>query len=405
MTKNRARIRATKALAASSDIRHPEASYLADHRKLRLPDGTIHDFSEGPLRYLGIPGSGVPAAALATQKEATAKGWATHFYDATEATTGFDPHDFLWHKGPAVFIVDANHETGTALHKSIDDLDAGSYPDLNVVIVREPIPGEHRRTPATGRNIHLAAAAPGQVITGHPGIHRTARGWALVEAADAALDALGVPKAAQEFATHTSGLFLVTGMTGAGKTMTATSLLRRAYYDKGHAAAAIMHPFERGLVSDFDVSAFPVEYAEVAAPAIREAVAAGAKIILVEELHHPAAIEAALDAALGGALVIATMHGKASDASQRLLDAFPESGSPKIRAKVLLALRGVIEQVLVRRADDKGRVLASEVWAEDGIGTGAVLAPVITLKESLKALYEQGAVDPESMEKALFHRW
>lgn len=406
MTKNRARIRAAKALAASSDVRHPDASYLADHRKLRLPDGTIHDFTQGPLRYLGIPGSGVAAAALQMQKEATAKGWATRFFDASDAATGADPHDALWHKGPAVFIVDANHETGSGRDKTVADLDAGSYPELNIVIVRDPIPGEHRRTPALGRNIHLAAASPTNIITGRPGIHRTARGWAQIEAADTLLDALGIPAAAQEFATHANGLFLVTGTTGQGKTITAAALLRRAYYDKGHAAAAVMHPYEAAIAECPGVSYHSVEGGYDTAPAIREAVSDGAKIIFVDGLRDATAIEAALDAALGGALVFATMHTQASGAAERLLDAFPDSGNAKIRAKVQLALRGVLEQVLVRKAGDQaGRVLASEVWAENGTGADSVLSPVFTLKESLQGLLEQGAIDPQSMEEGLLHRW
>lgn len=161
MTKNRARIRATKAPAASSDIRHPDASYLADHRKLRLPDGTIHDFSEGPLRCLGIPGSGAVVAALDVQREAAAKRWATRHYTEALAASGIAPHDLAGEMGPSLLVVSANHETGAVVQKAVADLDAGAYPDLNVLIVRDPAPGEHLRIPATGRNIHLAAAVTG----------------------------------------------------------------------------------------------------------------------------------------------------------------------------------------------------------------------------------------------------
>lgn len=196
------------------------------------------------------------------------------------------------------------------------------------------------------------------------------------------------------------------GTTGSGKTTAGVALMRRAWVDIGRPAAVVVHPSEADLVGTPGVAFHPVEGGYDTALAIREAVADGAKIIFVDGLYDATAIEAALDAALGGALVIATLHTQASDAAQRLLDAFPDAGNAKIKAKVQLALRGVLEQVLVRRAGDQpGRVLGSEVWAEDGIGSDAVLSPVITLQESLQDLVHRGAIDTQSMEKALLYRW
>lgn len=193
-------------------------------------------------------------------------------------------------------------------------------------------------------------------------------------------------------------------MTGAGKTMTGASLLRRAYYDKGHAAAAIMLSCEM-LIADYPgVTLHPAEHANETAAAIKKAVSDGSKIIFVDTLlGDPESTEAVLDAALGGAMVIATMHTKASDAAQRLLDAFPNSGNPKIRAKVELALRGVIEQVLVRGESGTGRVLTSEVWAEGDNDSG--LAPVLTFQESLEALVAEGTVLQADADRARSRRW
>jgi hypothetical protein len=403
MTKNRARIRATKELAASSDIRHPDASYLADHRKLRLPDGTVHDFSKGPLRYLGIPGSGAGAAALQVTREAATKGWATMHYTESLAESGFAPHDVAGAMGPSLIIVNTSHETGAAMMKAIVDLDAGTYPDLNVLIIRDPIPGEHRRSPATGRNIFLAAASP-VLLTGGPGSSRNADLLARVQASNAtreALDTLGIPEAAQEFTAHTAGLFLITGTTGQGKTTTGAALLLRAYCDKGHSAAAIMLSCESFFADYPGVKLYEADYEGDTAPAIRAAVGDGAQIIFVDGLRDAEAIEAALDAALGGALVFATMHTQASDAAQRLLDAFPDSCGAKIRAKVELALSGVLEQVLVHKANGQGRILASELW----IGNEGGLSPVLTLEESLKSLVDQGAADPLAADKVIIRRW
>ncbi|HEX9088666.1 MAG TPA: ATPase, T2SS/T4P/T4SS family [Arthrobacter sp.] len=402
MTKNRARIRATKALSASSDIRHPDASYLADRRKLRLPDGTIHDFATGPLRYLGLPGNGQGHALSETVREASSKGWI-----AAGVVPGPRLRSAMDDSRPGLINLHVAHEMGTAPDPLVEEIEAGLHRNLNIIIHREPKHGEHRKEPATGRNIFLAAAP--FLITGGPGSGRNADLLARALAADAAreaLDTLGVPQAAQEFAAHASGLFLVTGTTGSGKTTTGAALLRRAQCVKGSAAAAIMLSCERSIAEHPGVTLYEADYGDETAPRIRAAVDGGAKIIFVDGLYEPESIEAALDAALGGALVIATMHTQASEAAQRLLDYFPGSGNAKIRAKVRLALRGVLDQTLVRRAGDQpGRVLASEVWLESAEDEGDVLSPVLTLGESLKVLIAQGAADPQVQEKALFRRW
>lgn len=403
MTKNRARIRAAKALAASSDIRYPDAAYLADNRKLRLPDGSIHDFAERPLRYLGLPGNGQGQTASETVREARSKGW---------IVAGVVPGRYLRSamadSRPGLINLHVSHEMGTAPDPLVEEIEAGLHRNLNIIIHREPKHGEHLKEPAAGQNIFLAAASP-ILITGAPGSGRDADLLARAQAANAvleALDTLGIPKAAQEFTAHTSGLFLVTGATGCGKTTTGEALLLRAHYEKGHAAAAVMDAREASIAEYPGVTLYPADEGYGTAPAIREAVDAGAKIIFVDGLRDATSIEAALDAALGGALVFATMHTQASGAAQRLLEAFPDSGNAKIRAKVQLALRGVLEQVLVRRAGGQpGRVMASEVWLESTGSKDDVLSPVLTLGESLANLVDLGAVAQLAADEAQARRW
>jgi hypothetical protein len=390
MTKNRARIRAAKALAQTAGIRHPAASYLADNRKLRLPDGSIHDFSKGPLLFHGHAATSALTQMGAIRNQADAKGWLFVRIDGADPTPKPGILDLIREK-PSLVVVTT--ETPAPVSPMAAELAAGAHPYLNVIVV-----------------LNSPAGEPGQmsqaeIITGPPGIYRTSRGWAQIEAVDATLDTLGVPRAAQDFATQTSGLFLVTGATGTGKTMTGAALLRRAYYEKGHAAAAIMDPSETVVAEHAGVSVHPIEEWHETAPAIREAVDAGARVIFVDGLRDQKAIEAALDAALGGALVLATMHTRAAEAAQRLLDAFPETAASKIKAKVQLALRGVLEQALVRRADGQGRVLAGEVWTENGGGQGSDLYPVLTLEESLTGLVRQGTADQVAAGTVIARRW
>lgn len=396
MTKNRARIRAAKAIAASSNVRHPDASYLADHRKLRLPDGTVHDFAQGPLRVSGNDIGTARAQAGFIRSRAEEKRWVIAHVSADNLSL----LELIPERPCLAFIVGA----GTPASTQAAELVSGAHLDLNIVIIDESYDP-----------VYLSAfpsSQPGPapvLITGRAGSGRNADLLARAKAANTAresLAALGVPQAAQEFATHASGLFLITGTTGQGKTTTGAALLRRAHCDTGHGAAAIMLSSEMVLADYPGVKIYEADCEGDMTPAIRAAVDNGSKIIFVDGLRDVESIEATLDAALSGALVFATMHTQASGAAQRLLDAFPDSGNVKIRAKVQLALRGVLEQVLVRRAGDRpGRVLATEVWLESDDGEDGIMSPAITLRESLENLVEQGTIDPQSMEKAMLHRW
>lgn len=228
----------------------------------------------------------------------------------------------------------------------------------------------------------------------------------LADQAERRLIKLGVPKAAQDFAKQQAGgLFLISGATGAGKTTTGEALFRYAQAKSSGPAFAIMDPAETYILAGSDATPLPVQYSDNAVPALHAALQGSAGVIFIDtQFGQPELIEAALDAALAGTLVFATIHCQASEASQRLLDAFPEGGNRKVRAKVELALRGVIEQVLVRGEGRKGRVLASEVWASTAGGDES-LTPVLTLEESLDSLVAEGTVLKETADQALARRW
>jgi hypothetical protein len=59
---------------------------------------------------------------------------------------------------PGLIILHSMREMGVAPDPLAEEIEAGHHKSLNVIIVREPKPGEHRKAPAAGRNIHLRAA-------------------------------------------------------------------------------------------------------------------------------------------------------------------------------------------------------------------------------------------------------
>ena len=85
-------------------------------------------------------------------------------------------------------------------------------------------------------------------------------------------------------------------------------------------------------------------------------------VILVGEMRDLETIEAAITAAETGHLVFGTLHTiSASETINRIIDAFPANQQEQIRSVLASALRTIIAQTLVARADGKGRVAAYEI--------------------------------------------
>jgi hypothetical protein len=155
MTPNRARKTDTVKLLAEENIPHREAAYLSSHRKLRLADGTIHDFATGPVRYLGLPNSGQGHATMEALKEARSKGWIV-----TRAISGPILRSAMADTRPGLIILQTMKEVGTTPDPLTEEIEAGLHRNLNILILREPKPGEHLKDPVAGRNIHLRADEP-----------------------------------------------------------------------------------------------------------------------------------------------------------------------------------------------------------------------------------------------------
>lgn len=199
----------------------------------------------------------------------------------------------------------------------------------------------------------------------------------------------------------------------AGKTTTAVKLLNRARLENDRPAYAVIEKCEAGFASTSGAQVVTVDGAEVTPAAIRWAQEDGARVIYVDDLRDSASAAAAVDAALSGVLVFATLHSSACGAAQRLLDMLPahdDADNPdevdRVRrdnqAKVDSVLRGVLEQVLVRVEGHGPRALVGEVWAQDDHGR---LAPVQPLAAGVAALVADGTVTPDDAALVVTRRY
>ena len=97
------------------------------------------------------------------------------------------------------------------------------------------------------------------------------------------------------------------------------------------------------------------------ATGLRDALREDPDILLIGEMRDAETIGLALTAAETGHLVLASLHSRTSaSAIERIVDAYPPERQRQIRVQLADALRAVIAQRLLPRADGGGRVPAVE---------------------------------------------
>jgi twitching motility protein PilT len=174
---------------------------------------------------------------------------------------------------------------------------------------------------------------------------------------------LALPDDFHELTQHRSGLVLVTGTAGAGKSTTLVALVEHVNRTAPKHVITLEDPIEyeyqpaRALVQQREIGRHVADFAAGLRAALRES----PDIIMVGELRDRETVAAALTAAETGHLVLATMHaGSASMAIDRVVDVFPEHQQGQIRVQLAAVLRAVITQVLLPSTRPPARVPAYE---------------------------------------------
>jgi twitching motility protein PilT len=178
------------------------------------------------------------------------------------------------------------------------------------------------------------------------------------------LEDLGHHPVIHDFCGMRSGLILITGVTGSGKSTTLASMIKRISEQRSGVIITLEDPIEYL----FQHSSCLIKQREVGndtrsfPKALRQTLRQDPDVIVVSELRDLETIRIALTAAETGHLVLATLH--TPDCPQtidRLVDIFPADQQPQIVTQLAGVLEGIISQRLLPRADGEGRVLASEV--------------------------------------------
>ncbi|HEY3997679.1 MAG TPA: PilT/PilU family type 4a pilus ATPase [Candidatus Xenobia bacterium] len=182
---------------------------------------------------------------------------------------------------------------------------------------------------------------------------------------------LGLPAAIDRLCRTRRGMVIVTGPTGSGKSTTLAAMIneinqqRQAHIITIEDPIEFVHDSKKCLITHREIGQHAVSFAD----AIRAAVREDPDIILVGEMRDLDTVSQAVKAAEMGLLVLATLHtNNAAKAVDRIIDIFPAEDQEQIRVTLSEALKGVVAQQLLKKADGKGRVAVHEIL----IGTPAL---------------------------------
>ena len=178
------------------------------------------------------------------------------------------------------------------------------------------------------------------------------------------LEELQLPPAVSNFENYRTGIVLVTGETGSGKSTTLASVLNRINHTRQAHIITLEDPIEyvytpdKCVINQRQIGADTRSYADGLRSILRE----DPDVILIGEMRDLNTIETALTAAETGHLVFATLHtNSAADAIDRIVNVFPEGQQKQIRLQLSTTLRAVLSQQLLPSKSGKGRVAACEV--------------------------------------------
>jgi len=219
------------------------------------------------------------------------------------------------------------------------------------------------------------------------------------------LEQLGLPEQVRRIAEIKSGLVLVTGPTGSGKSTTLAAIIDRINETRSLHIITIedpiefVHPNKKCLVHQREIGSHAKSFAEALKAAGRE----DPDLILVGEMRDLETIGMALSAAERGTLVFGTLHtNNAAKTMDRIISVFPAGEQDGIRAVLGETIRAVVAQQLLPRVGG-GRVAALEIlFASPAIGNMIREGKTPQITSAIQTGVKEGMVDMDTSIRRLF---
>jgi twitching motility protein PilT len=178
------------------------------------------------------------------------------------------------------------------------------------------------------------------------------------------IEELGLPEICKTLALKSSGLVIVTGPTGCGKSTTLAAMINYLNHNVNRKIITLKDPIEylhhdiKCIFSQREIGRDTRSFTN----ALKHAMRQDPDVIMVGEMRDLETMSAVLTAAETGHLVLTTLHTLgAAEAIDRFIDVFPPYQQQQVRIQLSIVLEGIIYQLLIPRADNSGRVAAIEV--------------------------------------------
>jgi twitching motility protein PilT len=204
---------------------------------------------------------------------------------------------------------------------------------------------------------------------------------------------LNLPEVVKKLANERRGIIVVTGTTGSGKSTTLAAMVEYINSNRAENILTIEDPIEyvfadkRSIIGQREIGADTESFAA----ALRQAMRQDPDVILIGEIRDLDTMQAALQAADTGHLVMTTLHTlNVIETVHRMISFFPPHQHEQVRLLLGGTLRSILCQRLMPRCDGPGRVPAVEAMVMTGAIRECMIDPVRT--PEILDLVESGAI-------------
>jgi twitching motility protein PilT len=175
---------------------------------------------------------------------------------------------------------------------------------------------------------------------------------------------LGLPEVLETFVGIPTGLVLITGPTGSGKSTTLASIIRSIIEKRPVHIVTIEDPIEylfadgKAAVSQREIGTDTPAFHE----ALKNMMRQDPDVIMVGEMRDWLTMQTVITAAETGHLVFSTLHtNSAGQSIDRILDSCPPGQQRQLRAQLALVLRAIVSMRLIEKSDGSGMTPVCEI--------------------------------------------
>lgn len=210
---------------------------------------------------------------------------------------------------------------------------------------------------------------------------------------------LGVPDIVRRMTYQPQGLILVTGKTNSGKTTTLNALINEINETQNRKILSLENPIEYKHTSKRSI----IVQKEVGkgrdlnsfSDGVKNALREDCDILVIGEIRDKETMEAGIEMAESGHLVIGTLHTKScAETIDRMINFYDVRDQASIKYLLSSLLKLVISQRLLKGTDDK-LVLVPEVMVVDNIVAGLIRKEKLSVSEiedAIQSNLEKGSI-------------